>query len=392
MGRGPGAARRPPPSPRAAQVPRRPWGPYCRGGSLPGPDRPVQLSSALPGPGGGIDSPQDQPKRPRGKPVGTAPVSVWSTRVRAARRGGQHGQPGGEGGAGERGSRDAPRGCAGGEGPAGQDGGCPDGVGRSLHPRGVDERRRQTPTRGRSVVGACPPPHGCIPGPGGARRGRPESGGGGRCPVQAAVEHDGVGPCPMLGLWSRAAAEGGEGSGEGAGSCSAAMQRRAESRARRPGSARRPTTAAMRVWAPRSAGGPNRTGPGRASRSPPGRPPSQLRRVLALPRFLAPVSFSSRSCRHHRTFPPAAARSLGSSRSPCVCRGGGAHPAPGAGRPRATPAGHTVPPNSSASRCGSPRRRDRCGALIRSRFSWGKFPLPYVTSAPSPGTPTLAIL
>lgn len=317
----------------------------------------------------------------------------WPTRGRAPRRGLRHGQTAGNGGKGtEGGGRDEPRASTGAAGTSGQDRQCPDGGDRSLHPRGVDESRVDTSHR-TPPVGARPS---AFPARGRrsdvALHGRPRRGGDG-CPVRAGAERGGAGACPGLGLQSRAAAEGGEGSREGGGSCSAAMQRRAEPAG--PAALRRPSLRQC-GWKPR----PGWAEPVRASSACSGRILPQTRRAAALSRFLGPVSFSSCPCRDRGTFPPAAGRSRA-----CVpgiaglVLGGwrGPHSASGAER-RRTPqqppwwpppaprllsappldAGTCEAPGAAPTRGGSP-----VSALLRSSFSEENLPPPpYLSSEP----------
>lgn len=183
-------------------------------------------------------------------------------------------------------------------------------------------------------MGARPSSHGYVPDPGqGGARLWPFAGDPSAAAVADAprASGSGAGPCPASGLRRGAAAEGGEGSGGGGGFCSAAMQSRAESRARRPGCAPPP----RRCCNAGVSTGLNRAEPARASRAPPGRPQPQPHRASALPPVLVPVSFSSRSCRDRGMFPPARCPpdlplALSLPMSP--------HLAPGAGPPWAPPA------------------------------------------------------
>lgn len=281
-------------------------------------------------------------------------------------------------------------------GTGGRDGGCPDGAGRSPSTRaGTDERRRQRPTGGHSGWVRVPLPTAAFPGRGGlacgttretrARRRLPPANGSEARRGRSAPR---VGPPEPSGGGGRRRERGRRGLLQ----CCNAAPRRAEPAA--PAALRRCSNAGVST-------APRRAEPGRASRAPPDRPRPQPRRASALPRFLAPVSFSSRSCRDGGTFPLGVP---GTSPSPTVCRGGGgggASSCPRRRRPGGHAGSHPRPLSSPASGRGSPRRRDCCeapgaapirggspgSALLRSSFSWGKLPPPHVTSGPPPGAP-----
>ncbi|XP_053851084.1 collagen alpha-1(I) chain-like [Vidua macroura] len=351
-----GAGHRLPPSPWAAQVPWRPRGQSHRGGSAAGPCRPAQHPSALPGLGGGPGSPRDRPRLPRGKPVGTVvgpreaghPVGAYGM-ARPPRR--VAGEP-------EGGGRDEPRDSPGGAGTGGQDSECPDGGGRSLHPRGVDERRVDT-SRRTPPGGARPSPTAAFPARGRRSdvtiRGGPRCGGDG-CSVRVGAERGGAGACPGLGLRSRAAAEGGERAGkEGAPAvlqCSAA-----------PSPPARPRSAARHCG--NADGSPARAGPNRSGHPLPGRAaPCPTRAGLPLsPASSAPFRFPPAPAGTAGRFLPRRdaaglcpqdgplALCLGARRDP--------HPASGAERRRTPPAATLGAPSSTpTSLCVSPRRRD----------------------------------
>lgn len=96
--------------------------------------------------------------------------------------------------------------------------------------------------------------------------------------------------------------------------CNAALRRELSPR---PGALHRCCNAGV------SAAPGGRAEPGHAVQAPPGRPPFAPPRASALPCFLAPVSFFSRSCRVCGTCPPAVGHRQPPSPRPCARRGGG---------------------------------------------------------------------
>lgn len=254
--------------------------------------------------------------------------------------------------------RDDPRDSSGGAGTGGQDSECPDGAGRSLHPRGVGERQLDTNHR-TPPVGAHPSPAAALPdrrrrsdvappGRRARRRWMPRAGGSGarrgRCVPRA-------GPPEPSGGGGRRRERGRRGLLQ---CCNAAPRR-----ARRPGRAPPPVTAAMRMEAPPGLG---RTGPGipcllgphpapdaPGCRSPP----------LPWPRFVFLLPPPGTAGRFLLRRDAAGLCPRDRPLALCLGTGRGPHPAPGAERRRTPPAATLVAPSSTpASLCGSPRRRD----------------------------------